>query len=208
MIGRRLGHYLVLERLGGGGMGEVYVAEDTRLTRKVALKLPRAEVTDSIDRRARFQREARATAALNHPNIVHVYSVEELDGLIFLTMELVPGRSLRELLRSGAALPLAKTLAIACQLADGLACAHAAGVLHRDLKPGNVMITAEERVKILDFGLAKFLGPAPRRIRRPRPRLVTRRPTASRSGPPATWLRSRRSARRSIPAPISSRSAP
>jgi serine/threonine protein kinase/tetratricopeptide (TPR) repeat protein len=160
VIGKRLGHYLVLEQLGGGGMGDVFVAEDTRLERRVALKLPRPEVAESRDRRERFQREAKAAAALNHPNIVHVYSVEEHDGLLFIAMELVPGRSLRELLRAGTPLAISKTLVFASQMAEGLACAHAAGVLHRDLKPGNVMVTDDDRVKILDFGLAKFFTPA------------------------------------------------
>ena len=126
----------------------------------MALKFLRPDVADSPDRRARFQREARAAAALNHPNIVHLYSVEESDGLLFITMELVQGRSLRELLGAGAPLPLPRTLAFASQMAEGLACAHAAGILHRDLKPGNVMITDDDRVKILDFGLAKLLAPA------------------------------------------------
>ncbi len=160
MIGRQLGHYLVLTQLGSGGMGDVYVAQDGRLDRRVALKLPRREVSASVDRLALFQREARAAAALNHPNIVHLYSVEEADGLIFITMELVQGRSLRELLSHGAPLALPRTLAFASQVAEGLACAHAAGILHRDLKPGNVMITEDDRVKILDFGLAKFFTPA------------------------------------------------
>ena len=160
VIGKRLGHYVVLERLGAGGMGDVFVAEDTRLERRVALKLPRPEVTESRDRRERFQREAKAAAALNHPNIVHVYSVEEYDGLLFIAMELVQGRSLRELLSAGAPLAISKTLVVASQMAEGLACAHAAGVLHRDLKPGNVMITDDDRVKILDFGLAKFFTPS------------------------------------------------
>ena len=160
VIGRRLGHYLVLERLGGGGMGEVFVAQDTRLERQVALKLPRPEVADSPDRRARFQREARAAAALNHPNIVHVYSVEECDGLLFITMELVQGRSLREILRGRPASHPEDAGRSPSQMAEGLACAHAAGILHRDLKPANVMITDDDRVKILDFGLAKYLTPA------------------------------------------------
>ena len=160
LIGRQLGHYLVLEELGSGGMGDVFVAEDTTLDRRVALKLLRPEVADSPDWRARFQREARAAAALNHPNIVHLYSVEESDGLLFMTMELVQGRSLRELLSGGAPLPPPRTLALASQMAEGLACAHAAGILHRDVKPGNVMITEDDRVKILDFGLAKLFTPA------------------------------------------------
>jgi eukaryotic-like serine/threonine-protein kinase len=160
VIGRQLGHYLILTQLGSGGMGDVYVAQDTRLDRRVALKLPRPEISASVDRLARFQREARAAAALNHPNIVHLYSVEEADGLIFITMELVQGRSLRELLSSGAPLALPSTIGIAVQIAEGLVCAHAAGVLHRDLKPGNIMIAEGDRVKILDFGVAKFFRPA------------------------------------------------
>jgi eukaryotic-like serine/threonine-protein kinase len=160
VIGKQLGHYFVLTGLGSGGMGDVYVARDTTLDRRVALKVPRSEVAASADRLALFRREARAAAALNHPNIVHLYSVEEADGLIFMTMELVDGRSLRDLLNAGAPLALPRTLAFAAQIADGLACAHAAGVLHRDLKPANVMITDDDRVKILDFGVAKFFKPA------------------------------------------------
>jgi serine/threonine protein kinase/Tfp pilus assembly protein PilF len=160
LIGRRLGHYLVREELGRGGMGVVYIAEDTRLDRRVALKVLRPEVAESPDRRARFQLEARAAAALNHPNVVHLYSVEQSADLLFMTMELVQGRSLRELLSAGAPLPVPRTLAVATQMTEGLACAHAAGILHRDLKPGNIMITDDDRVKILDFGLAKLLAPA------------------------------------------------
>ena len=156
MIGKQLGHYVVLAELGSGGMGDVYVAHDTRLDRRVALKLPRREVSGSIDRVSQMQREARAAAALNHPNIVHLYSVEEADGAIFITMELVDGRSLRDVLSESAPLPLPRLLAFARQIADGLACAHAAGVLHRDLKPANVMVTDDDRVKILDFGVAKI----------------------------------------------------
>jgi serine/threonine protein kinase len=160
LIGRRLGHYVVLEPRGRGGMGEVYVATDTKLERRVALKLLRPDVADSPERRSRFQWEARAAAALNHPNIVHLYSVEEAEGLLFITMELVNGRSLRELLDAGAPLALPRVLSFASQMAEGVACAHAAGILHRDLKPGNVMITEDERVKILDFGLAKLFASA------------------------------------------------
>jgi eukaryotic-like serine/threonine-protein kinase len=159
VIGKQLGHYVVISGLGSGGMGDVFVAHDTRLDRRVALKLPRRDVSASADRLALFQREARAAAALNHPSIVHIYSVEEADGLIFITMELVPGRSLRELLSDRAPLALPRTLAFAAQIAEGLASAHAAGVLHRDLKPANVMITETDRVKILDFGVAKFIRP-------------------------------------------------
>jgi len=158
LIGNRLGHYLVLEKLGSGGMGDVYVAEDTRLNRRVAVKFLRSEVSDARDSRARILREARAAAALNHPNIVHIYSVEEASDLVFITMELVQGRSLRQLLAAGTGLPLAQTISFAAQLAEALACAHAAGIVHRDLKPGNVMVTDDERVKILDFGVAKVVA--------------------------------------------------
>src|SRR4030095_13660916 len=119
----------------------------------------RRDVAASTDRLTLFQREAKAAAALSHPNIVHLYLAQEADGLSFMTMELVHGRSLRELLRSGIPLPLQKMLAFASQIAEGLACAHAAGVLHRDLNPGNIMITDDDRVKILDFGVAKFFNP-------------------------------------------------
>ncbi len=140
-------------------MGDVYLAEDTRLDRRVALKLLRPEKAESLDFRERFQREARVAAALNHPSIVHVYSVEESDGLSFITMELVRGRGLRALMGDGP-LPPARLLALASQIAEGLVSAHAAGVLHRDLKPANIMVTEEDRIKILDFGLAKFFAPA------------------------------------------------
>jgi serine/threonine protein kinase/tetratricopeptide (TPR) repeat protein len=160
VIGRLLGHYRVLKQLGSGGMGDVYVAEDTRLDRRVAIKVPRADVAGSPDRRVRFRREAKAAAALNHPNIVHLYSVEEHEGVLFLTMELVEGRSLREILSAGTPLAVPRAVAFGIQMAEALACAHAAGILHRDLKPANVMITANDRVKILDFGLAKLFAPS------------------------------------------------
>ena len=139
-------------------MGDVYVAEDTKLNRRVALKFLRREAGEARDSRSRILREARAAAALNHPNIVHLYSVEEADDLVFITMELVTGHSLRQVLAPGTGLPLAQTISFATQMAEALACAHAAGIVHRDLKPGNVMITDDGRVKILDFGVAKVLA--------------------------------------------------
>jgi serine/threonine protein kinase/Flp pilus assembly protein TadD len=160
VIGTQLAHYVLLAPLGSGGMGDVYVAQDTRLDRRVALKLPRQEIAASVNGLALLQREARAAAALNHPNIVHLYSVEEAAGRLFITMELVPGRSLREVLSERVPLALPKTLGFAAQIAAGLGCAHAAGIVHRDLKPANVMITDDDRVKILDFGVAKFFKPA------------------------------------------------
>ena len=154
MISTTLSHYKILEKLGSGGMGDVYVAEDTELGRKVALKVLPSEMAESEERRARFKREARAIAALNHPNIITVYSVEEADGVHFMTMELVRGKMLSELQpQNGFA--LSKFLEITIPLADAVAAAHQEGITHRDLKPDNVMLSDEGRVKVLDFGLAK-----------------------------------------------------
>lgn len=156
MIGRTLGHFRVIEKLGEGGMGDVYLAEDTKLARKVALKVLPEEMA-SETRLARFEREARAVAALNHPNIVHVYSVEQVDGVHFITMELVRGKTLTELLPKHG-FPLSKFFDIAAPLADAVAAAHEEGITHRDLKPDNVMLGDDGRVKVLDFGLAKAVG--------------------------------------------------
>ncbi len=138
-------------------MGEVYRATDTKLGREVALKVLPAEMAGDPDRLARFQREARAVAALNHPHIVTIYSVEEAEGVHFLTMELVEGLSLDRRIAAGG-LPVEQIIEIAGALAEALAAAHEKGIVHRDLKPGNVMVTDEGRVKVLDFGLAKDVG--------------------------------------------------
>jgi len=156
--GTRLGFYEIQSLLGAGGMGEVYRAKDTRLGRDVAVKLLQAEFAGDPDRLARFEREARVVAGLNHPNIVVLYSVEEEHGDRFLTMELVEGRSLDRLVTKGG-LPLAHLLDLAIPLADALAAAHDRGVVHRDLKPANVMVTGNGIVKVLDFGLAKLSSP-------------------------------------------------
>jgi Tol biopolymer transport system component len=157
MVGRTLGHYKILEKIGAGGMGDVYLAEDTTLNRRVALKVLPAELAESEERRSRFTREAQALAALNHPNIVTVHSVEEDAGVHFITMELVKGKTVGELLpRQGFSLD--KFFEIAVPLADAVAAAHEQGIVHRDLKPGNVMFGADGRVKVLDFGLAKPTG--------------------------------------------------
>jgi Tol biopolymer transport system component len=158
MIGNSLAHYKVGESLGRGGMGEVYVAEDTKLGRRVALKVLPEEMAADPERRARFEREARAVAALNHPNIVTVHSVEEADGVHFITMELVEGRTLAELLPKEG-FSLGKLLGFAIPLADGVASAHRSGIAHRDLKPDNIMVDGGGRLKILDFGLAKARDP-------------------------------------------------
>jgi Tol biopolymer transport system component/tRNA A-37 threonylcarbamoyl transferase component Bud32 len=155
MIGTTLGHYRVLEKLGAGGMGEVYAAEDTTLGRRVALKRLPAEMAADADRLHRFQREARAVAALNHPNIVTIYTVEETDGVQFLTMELVEGQTLAEAIPQGG-LPLEALLKLAVPLVEAVAFAHQHGIVHRDLKPANIMLTGDGRLKVLDFGLAKL----------------------------------------------------
>ena len=155
--GHRIGPYAIVAPLGAGGMGEVYRATDTRLGRDVALKvLPPGTVHDP-DRLARFQREARAVAALNHPNVVTLYSVEEWEGVHFLTMELIEGQPLDQLIAAHG-LPADRIIAIASGIAEALAAAHEKGIVHRDLKPANVMVTHEGRVKVLDFGLAKDMG--------------------------------------------------
>jgi serine/threonine protein kinase len=155
MVGQTLGHYKILEKLGAGGMGEVYRAEDTTLKRQVALKVLPPDLAASQERLDRFQREAESLAALNHPNIVHVHTIEEDKGTHFLTMELVEGKPLAHLIPEGG-LPLERIFEIAIPLADALATAHEKGVIHRDLKPANIMVTNEGRVKVLDFGLAKL----------------------------------------------------
>ena len=155
MIGTTLSQYRILEKLGEGGMGEVYLAEDTSLKRKVALKVLPAEMAADPERLARFKREAESVAALNHPNIVTIHSVEEVDGTHFLTMEWVDGQTLGQLMSRGA-MPLEKVFELGVPIADALASAHEEGITHRDLKPANVMVNDKGRVKVLDFGLAKL----------------------------------------------------
>jgi Tol biopolymer transport system component/serine/threonine protein kinase len=155
MVGKSLAHYKILEKIGSGGMGDVYLAEDTKLGRKVALKVLPPELAESETRRARFAHEAKALAALNHPNIVTVYSVEEASSIHFITMELVRGKSLAELLPKHG-FPLARFFGIAIPLTDAVAAAHQEGITHRDLKPDNVMVSESGQVKVLDFGLAKL----------------------------------------------------
>ncbi|MCU0686984.1 MAG: serine/threonine protein kinase, partial [Polyangiaceae bacterium] len=157
--GERLGRFQITGLLGRGGMGVVYAALDLTLRRKVALKLLQPEAVGSDEQRRRFVREARAAAAVSHPNIAQIYEVGEAEGEVFLALELVEGSPLREHLRQAAgALPEPEALSIAREIARGLATAHEAGVVHRDVKPENVMLTPDGRVKILDFGLAKLHG--------------------------------------------------
>jgi tetratricopeptide (TPR) repeat protein/TolB-like protein len=159
-VGMRFSRYELLSRLGAGGMGEVWRAHDRDLHRDVAVKfLPERFAADEI-RMSRFSQEARAASSLNHPNIVTIHEIGETSGMPFIVMELVEGRTLRDLViaEPSRALPLRRVLEIGVQLADGLAKAHGAGIVHRDLKPENVMVTADGFVKILDFGLAKLRG--------------------------------------------------
>jgi len=155
MVGTSLLHYRIVRPVGSGGMGEVYAAEDTKLHRLVALKILPATTAGDPDRLARFRREAQAVAALNHPNVVTIYSVEESGGMHFLTMELVEGRTLESLVHPGG-VPIDEFLRLAIALADAVGAAHSQGVVHRDLKPSNVMIGPGGRLKVLDFGLAKL----------------------------------------------------
>ncbi len=157
MIGKTLAHYEILDKLGEGAMGEVYLARDRKLGRKVALKMLPMPMSDHPDHLARFGQEAKAIAALNHPNIVTIYSVEEDDDLRFFTMELIEGKTLKECLPENG-LPLPEFVDIAMRITDALEAARQRGVIHRDLKPSNIMVTAEGRIKILDFGLAKLRG--------------------------------------------------
>ena len=153
--GTRLGPYEVVSPLGAGGMGEVYRVVDTRLGRQAAVKVLPRSLLEHRERIARFEREARAASALNHPNIVTIYETGSGDFGFYIAMELVEGRTLREMLHTGP-IPLRRLLPVAAQIADGLARAHEAGIVHRDLKPDNLMVTKDGLVKILDFGLAKL----------------------------------------------------
>jgi hypothetical protein len=154
MIGTTIGHYRILAKIGEGGMGEVYRAHDERLDRDVALKVLPEDVAEKPDRLARFKREAKAVAKLNHPNILDVYELGDYDARMFMATELLEGETLRERL-SGASLGWRKATEIGAAIADGLGAAHEAGICHRDLKPSNVFLTADGRVKVLDFGLAR-----------------------------------------------------
>ena len=159
-VGARLGHYAVTTKIGEGGMGEVWQATDTKLKRQVALKiLPEAFSADP-ERLARFQREAEVLASLNHPNIGHIYGLEEADGIRALVLELVEGPTLADRIKQGP-IPLDEALPIAKQIAEALEAAHEAGVIHRDLKPANIKVRDDGTVKVLDFGLAKALDPSP-----------------------------------------------
>lgn len=154
----KIGHYQILKKIGSGGMGEVYLAEDTRLNRRVALKLLPPEFTKDSDRIRRFEREARAVSALNHPNILTIYDVGQIDSSSFIASEFIDGETLRQRMRASP-MPLKEILTICIQAAEALDAAHQAGVIHRDIKPENIMIRKDGYVKVLDFGLAKSIEP-------------------------------------------------
>src|SRR6185436_2126813 len=153
--GTRLGGYEIRSHIGAGGMGEVYLAQDTKLDRKVALKILPADLASNNDRMERFVREAKSAAALNHPHIAQVFEIGEHDGSHFIAMEFIDGVTLRDKIHRERA-DLKNLLKALQQVAEGLSKAHAAGIVHRDLKPDNVMITREGFAKVLDFGLAKL----------------------------------------------------
>ncbi len=154
--GTKLGPYEIVSLIGAGGMGEVYRARDNRLGRDVAVKVLPAEFANHPERVRRFEQEARAAGALNHPNIVAIYDVGEHEGVPYLVTELLEGESLRELLVEGK-FPIRRAIDIGAQIAEGLAAAHDKGIVHRDIKPGNVFVTKDGRAKILDFGLARLV---------------------------------------------------
>ena len=157
MIGKTLSHYRLVSELGDGGMGIVYKAYDERLRRFVAIKVMRPEYVQSEASRRRFLREARSAAAVSHPYIAAIHDADEQDGILFIAMEYVEGSNLRELLRNGP-YPVRDALHRGCEIAEGLAHIHAAGITHRDLKPGNIMVSSDGHAKILDFGLAKLVA--------------------------------------------------
>src|SRR6266536_3362916 len=158
--GTKLGRYEIRSQIGAGGMGEVYLAQDTELDRKVALKILPADLAANQDRMRRFVQEAKAAAALNHPNIAHIYEIGERDGTNFIAMEFVDGKTLREKIHVEKS-ELKVLLRHLLQVAEGLAKAHASGIVHRDLKPDNIMITRDGHAKTLDFGLAKLIEQQP-----------------------------------------------
>ena len=159
-------HYQILKRLGAGGMGEVYLAQDTKLNRKVALKILPADVASDSDRMRRFVQEAKAAATLNHPNIAHIYEIGEASGQHFIAMEFIDGTTLREKIY-GEQKPLAKLLRYLQHVAEALSKSHEEGIVHRDLKPDNIMVTRDDHVKVLDFGLAKLVEPSSATITNP-----------------------------------------
>src|SRR5260370_24536367 len=158
--GTRLGRYEIRSKIGAGGMGEVFLAQDTKLDRRVALKILPAEVAAHHDRMRRFVQEAKAASGLNHPNIITIHEIDETDSVNFIATEFIDGDTLRERMRS-MPMKLSEVLDVPAQIASALSAAHAAGIVHRDIKPENVMLRRDGIVKVLDFGLAKLTERVP-----------------------------------------------
>src|SRR5215471_9277309 len=150
-------HYRVVAKIGSGGMGEVFKAEDTRLARTVALKVLPSRANDDATAKRRFLKEAQAASALNHPNIVTIHAIEEAEGVDFIVMEFIEGQTLKAMIERDGALPLPNLLEVGIQVADALGAAHEIGLIHRDVKSANILVTPRGRAKVLDFGLAKIV---------------------------------------------------
>ena len=160
LIGKKLSHYTIVDRLGAGGMGEVYLARDERLGRDVALKILPGDFAERAESRARFLREAKLAAGITHPNVATIHEADECDGQLFFAMELVRGETLQAQVRPGG-MPLDELLDLAIPLTEGLVAAHRQSIVHRDLKPNNIMIDEQGYLKILDFGLSRIASDSP-----------------------------------------------
>ena len=158
MISGSILHYKIMKKLGEGGMGVVYLAEDIKLKRQVAIKFLPNHISSNDEERKRFEIEAQAAAALNHPNIATIYSIEEFEDETFIVMEYIDGKELKGLIRDNTPLKIDDVINYAVQIAQGLEAAHKKGIIHRDIKTSNIMITTDDKVKIMDFGLAKMNG--------------------------------------------------